>query len=93
MIQVYLICQPSPVTGATTATQRVPLGPEVETLQEARIIVKVYDHLLETQNLPPHELWYTTDTEICAVDSNTGERWDYMDQDPSGNSDGIWVDG
>jgi hypothetical protein len=64
---------------------------EVETLAEARTIVKFLDWLWCHGCLPEMINFYNDETEIVAWEGES--CWEYADQDPSGNSDGIWVGG
>ncbi len=81
----------------------VPFGPPVEDLSAARTVVKVLDWMLKTRTLPLELRWYTRNVNIVATGTYTVVRgtlshgpdevtgqWDYMDQDPSGASDGVW---
>lgn len=67
-------------------------GPKVHNLAEARIIVKVLDYLYESGQLPTSVDGYDpNDTEIQAVDlENPALIYEYVDQDPTGASDGVW---
>jgi len=65
-------------------------GPDVKSLEEARILVHLLDYLTMVQQLPQYVDFYTRNTEVKAMDEETGESWDYHDQDPTGASDGVW---
>ncbi len=67
----------------------LPVGPVIDSLAEARIVVKFLDWLLSIGNLPKFLAFYTEETRVQAR-SEYGRVWEYMDQDPSGFSDGIW---
>ena len=69
-------------------------GPPVEDLAAARIVVKTLDWMLNTggTSLPLAFKFYSESTEIIATDLTTDETYNYMDQDPSGASDGFWSD-
>lgn len=60
----------------------------VETLAEARDVVKLLDILYKHKALPREFKSYTTNTQLEA--RQDGKVWEYSDQDPSGASDGVW---
>ena len=66
----------------------VKVGPEVGSLVEARIVVKFLGWLESVNGLPTSLSFYNENTEVQARRGE--ESWGYMDQDPSGVSDGIW---
>lgn len=64
---------------------------EVDTLDDARTIVKFLDTMFKNNWLPDLISFYNESTEITAWE---GEKfWEYADQDPSGASDGVWFGG
>jgi len=62
----------------------------VDNLSQARDTVKLLDLLFERKTLPEEISWYNDETEVWADDLESGQKYNYMDQDPSGASDGIW---
>jgi hypothetical protein len=68
----------------------VAFGPTVQDLRDARTVVKVLDWLLAIKSLPFTADFYSRNTEVEVSDLNSGQRWAYVDGDPSGASDGIW---
>lgn len=90
MFQVYIT-----VSGSG---QVIEFGPPTESLQGARTIVKVmdwlFDHLelahgqhIDNPAVPEALRFYEGSDVYC----KSGDKlWVYMDQDPSGASDGIW---
>jgi len=68
----------------------VDFGQPVATLEEARLMVKALD-IIRAHGLALVGFeFYTEDTEILAVDTETGKEWEYADQDPTGYTDGVW---
>jgi len=62
----------------------------VANLEEARTTVKLLDILCAQKALPEELAWYDENTEVWADDLTNGEKFHYMDQDPTGATDGVW---
>lgn len=79
-LQVYIL-QPNQLP--------VAFGPVVYSLEQARVVVKTLDWMFECGVLGVFDN-YTRDSEIRVRTLDFKHSWAYMDQDPSGASDGIW---
>ena len=69
----------------------VNFGPAVDSLEQARTIVKVLDWMSELEILPRRVDFYSTLTQVIAIQVGSNDvRWNYKDGDPTGATDGIW---